>query len=443
MEEQKSKADHIPTKRTEEVTDIIERMPNTFARRITLLVCFIVALILFFGYVVKYPDIVTGEVTLSAEQAPLQLVAEHSGRLHINGLRSQDSIGSGQLLAWIDNPAEPRLVMQIKAHVQDLVLPAQDARAIYRQLPKKLNLGDLTVPYSSFLSSLRQLADYQEHRLFDKQERSLNKVLHEQRSALKTLREKEQLSQDNLDISHKFMERYKVLLDKKVISQAEYEQAMTGRISAEDQMKSSLRNTGSVRQEISSTENSIQQNRITKQEKELQLDLEVLTAFNNLIDKINVWEQQYMISSPITGKAQFMKFWAENQFVQAGEPIFSIVPQENSVLGKVLLPVRGAGKVKVGQEVIVKLADFPYMEYGYIKAIVNNISLISSQVNMGDGKAVDSYLVTLSFPQGIVTNYGSTLDFKFETKGTAEIITKDRRLIERFFDNLKYIQHSK
>lgn len=49
------------SERTEEVRDIIERMPNTFARNITYLVYFIVALLLFFGYVVKYPDIVTGK----------------------------------------------------------------------------------------------------------------------------------------------------------------------------------------------------------------------------------------------------------------------------------------------------------------------------------------------------------------------------------------------
>lgn len=98
--------------------------------------------------------------------------------------------------------------------------------------------------------------------------------------------------------------------------------------------------------------------------------------------------------------------------------------------------------MEVGQEVIVKLADFPYLEYGYIKAVVQDMALVSSLVDVGDGKMMDSYLVTLEFPNGLITNYGAVLDFKFETKGTAEIITKDRKLIERFFDNLKYIGRS-
>lgn len=441
--EQEVVKDSIPTRRTEEVTDIIERMPVTFAKRITLLVCFIVTLILFFGYIVKYPDIVTGEVTISAEQSPLQLVAEQSGRLRINGIKSQDDISSDQLLAWIDNPAHPKQVDQIMELVEMTSLPTSDARKLYTRLPKNLNLGDLTVPYSSFVSSIKQLADYQINRLYDKQEYSLSKILTEQQGALETLKEKEHLSLQHLALTDKFLERDSVLLAKKIISQAEYEQSIASRINAEDHVKSSLRSSGSIREQISSTENSIQETRITKSERELQLDLEVLTSFNNLIDKINLWEKQYLIRSPVAGKAQFLKFWNENQFIQAGEPVFSIVPKENSILGKVLLPVSGAGKVKAGQEVIVKLADYPYMEYGYIKATVRDISLVSSPVNTGNGTAMDSYLVTLSFPEELATNYGTVLDFRFESKGTAEIITKDRRLIERFFDNLKYIGHSK
>lgn len=431
------------SERTEEVRDIIERMPNTFARNITYLVYFIVVLLLFFGYIVKYPDIVTGEVTISAEQSPLQIVALQAGRLKINNIKSQDMIQPGQLLAWIDNPAQPELIAQIKTLLTSLPLATTEARTIYNKLPKNLNLGDLTIPYSSLLTSVRQLADYQDHKLYDKHEQSLAKILDEQNSALSTLKDKEQLSRASLKISDKYLERDSILLAKRLISQAEYEQSIASHIGAEDQVKTSLRNSGSVREQISSTENTIQQNKITKSEKEQQFDLEVLTAYNNLIDKINLWEKQYLITSPVGGSAQFLKFWTNNQFVQAGEPLFSIVPKQNEVLGKVMLPAQGAGKVKTQQKVIVKMADYPYMEYGYIEGKVNNISLVSSPVNIGNGSMVDSYLVTLIFPEGLKTNYGTQLDFRFEAKGTAEIITKDRRLIERFFDNLKYIGHSK
>src|SRR5690606_4288482 len=174
-------------------------------------------------------DIVTGETSVSAEHPPLQLVAEYSGRIRVNDIKSQDSISAGQLLAWIDNPADPRRILQVNSLLNDISLPVADAHTLYNSLPKDLNLGDLTVPYSSFHSTLRELADYQEHRLFDKQEKSLADVLQEQRNALNALHEKEQLSLSNLGISDKFMERYTTLLEKKVISQAEFDQAMSSR----------------------------------------------------------------------------------------------------------------------------------------------------------------------------------------------------------------------
>lgn len=172
-EEQKGTKEIIPTKRTEEVRDIIERMPNTFARYITYVVFGIVALLVLFGYVVKYPDIVTGEVTISAEQAPLRLIAEQNGKLRIKGVKSQDIVQSGQILGWIDNPADPDLVRQISDTIYSIALEDIRARQLYTSLPKNINLGDLTLPYSSFLTSLKQLADYQEHRQYDKEEQSL------------------------------------------------------------------------------------------------------------------------------------------------------------------------------------------------------------------------------------------------------------------------------
>ncbi len=439
-EEQELK--NIFDERTEEVRDIIERMPHTFAKYITYVVCGIVGLLLFFGYIVKYPDVVTGEVTISAQQAPLKLIAEQNGKLRLNGIRSQDSVGNGQLLAWIDNPADPLLIDSIKHAIKNLSLPLVDAYALYNKLPRNINLGDLTIPYSSFLGSVKQLADYQRNRLYDKQAASLAKILDEQQQALRILGEKENLSSANMKITRKFLERDSILLARKVISQAEFEQSIASNISSEDQFKSSLRSTGAVREQISNTENSIQQNRIVKSEKELQFDLEAVTSYNNLIDKINLWEKYYLIRTPLQGKVQFLKFWNQNQFVQAGEPLFSIVPHNTDVLGQVLLPISGAGKVKLGQVAIVKLADYPYMEYGYIKGMVANISLVSSPLPNGD-KVIDNYLVTLSFPGGLRTNYGTQLEFKFESKGTVEIVTKDRRLIERFFDNLKYVGHHK
>lgn len=150
-------------------------MPNNFAKTITLIVTVIVLFLFLFGFIVKYPDIVSGDINISSEQPPLQLVAEQSGRLRINNVTSQDKIQSGQLLAWIDNPAHPKLIDKLTQIRDSLVFPVTFAKSVYSDLPKNLNLGDLSMPYPSFLSAIKQLADYQESHLYDRQGSSLKK----------------------------------------------------------------------------------------------------------------------------------------------------------------------------------------------------------------------------------------------------------------------------
>ena len=105
-------------------------------------------------------------------------------------------------------------------------------------------------------------------------------------------------------------------------------------------------------------------------------------------------------------------------------------------MGEVIIPSFGAGKVKIGQSANVKINNYPYDEYGLMKGVVKSVSRITNKLKTPKGE-VDAYLVIISFPESTVTNFGKTLPLDFESKGTAEIITKRKRLIERLFDNLK------
>lgn len=134
---------------------------------------------------------------------------------------------------------------------------------------------------------------------------------------------------------------------------------------------------------------------------------------------------------------EYLKFLGDDQFIQAGEEIFGVIPKETNVFGQVLLPSSGAGKVKKGCRVTVKLDNYPYMEYGSVKGYVESISLIS-QTQQLEQNVIETYLIVVELPDGLKTNYGEVLDFKYEIGGSADIIVKERRLIERLFDNLKY-----
>ena len=425
-------------KRTEEVQDIIERMPNKFGKYVTMIVVGIFLLLLLFGWLVRYPDVVTGEVTVNANQAPIKLISFTAGKLKLAKISSQDQVKENQIVAHIENATDLQHALKIKALMEQIKLPIANAASIYSSLPKEAPLGELSTSYFNFLNAVKLLADYQTNHLFEKQEQALHELITQQKSVLEASAEKTKISIENQKLYNNFYNRDSILFTKKVLSASDFDKTKINSVGAKDVYQSTLRDIANSKEKIAQTQSQLQEVIIQKTEKEQQLDLDVLTTHNDMLDKLRSWEQQYVFRAPLDGKIQFLKFWNSNQFVQSGEEVFTVVPKQQHALGQVILPAQGAGKVEVGQEVIVKLEDYPYMEYGSVTGKVKNISLTTNASKTEKGE-IQNYLVLLNFPDDLKTNYGRKLDFRYEIKGSAEIITKDRRLIQRFFDNLKYI----
>ena len=155
------------------------------------------------------------------------------------------------------------------------------------------------------------------------------------------------------------------------------------------------------------------------------------TSSEQLSNAISSWELNYCLTSPIVGKVTFTKYWNENQFVQTGENVFTIVPnEEDELVGKALLPITRSGKVKTGQKVIIRFVNYPDQEFGIVEGIVNSISLVPTNNN---------YLVEITLPNGLKTNYKKTLTVTHEMKATAEIVTENLSLLERFLMPIKKI----
>ncbi len=128
----------------------------------------------------------------------------------------------------------------------------------------------------------------------------------------------------------------------------------------------------------------------------------------------------------------------------AGTDLFSVLPGDNPIFGQVYLPAQGAGKVTTGQDVIIKLDNYPYIEYGSIRGRVRTISNIANPVREpGIQGAINTYMIIVDLPDQLTTNYGVKLDFNYEIRGVADILTRKRKLIVRLFDNLRYIASNK
>ncbi|MBB5635306.1 multidrug resistance efflux pump [Pedobacter cryoconitis] len=428
----------LHSERTEEVQHIIERMPTRFGFWITMIVAFLFALMAIFGWLIRYPDVVTGQIVINANAAPVKLIANASGKLKLLHIKSMGDVKEGEVIGYVENSSNLRNVIYLDSLIKKYNPNSNGILELSQKLPNKFSLGELNVKYFSFTSALQLFKNYKQDHLFEQQQQNLQEILKEQQKAILAAEKRIEMSMKMLIFAGKFYSRDSLLFVKKVISETELDKSQLAHINAKDNYQSALNNLINSKQQLQQTQSKSQELDITKPEKEKELQIALISTYNDLVDNIKSWEQKYIFKAPFGGKVQFLKFYTENQFVQSGEEIFTVIPQQGLALGQVILPAIGAGKIKSGQEVIVKLDNYPYREYGSVTGTVNSISLTTSTTKT-EKNNIDTYQILVDFPNQLKTNYGSILAFKAESKGSAEIITSDRRLIQRLFDNLKYV----
>lgn len=431
---------NIHTKnRTEEVAYIIEKMPTQFGIMVSAVVLGLVALMLIFGWIIKYPDMLKGQITINSRQSPVKLVAATTGTLILLHDTTGGNVNAGDCIALLKNTANLKDVQLL-----DTLLHQINIRQIsYQQhrhfFPENLSLGELNNRYFSFLNTFYQYLDYNILQPFEKEKDISNKLLAMQKQMLSELQNDYRNQKIKNITSKSLFKRDSLLFAENVISKADIERSLIAKVNSELEYKSINKQLTSANYQINEASNKLQVLAIQKLEKERELAINLYNSYYDLIDNIRQWQRTYTFVAPINGKIDFLNFLKNNDFIHAGQELFKIVPNQNEILGQMYLPEQGSGKIKEGQDVIIKLENYPYNEYGSVKGKVTTISLATNQQILPDNQnKINTYLVNIDLPQGLTTNYGAVLNFHAEAKGTAEIITENRRIIQRLFDNLKY-----
>ena len=150
-------------------------------------------------------------------------------------------------------------------------------------------------------------------------------------------------------------------------------------------------------------------------------------SYQRLRSEVDTWTNNYILSAPIAGKVALHQIWSEKQHVNINTPLMSIIPDSSGLVGRANLPIVGSGKVVIGQKVNIELLAFPRQEYGMLEGRVEKIALLRQGKNL---------IIEVSLPNGMLSNYKKQLAFRPNMEGQAEIITKPRRLLQRFLDSM-------
>ena len=414
--------------------------PKWIIRWGIVIIMLVVFVLLSGSFFYKYPDIIEARVTILSESPPIPIIARHDGKLDKLFVLDKQRVESGALLGIIENPADYQDVYKLLEFL-DSVKPFFDKPddLMSLEIPKDYSLGQNHASYSSLVSQLNDFQTYMKFNPSEQKIKSLEKEYTDYKNYIEKLRQKiEVLNQDYTLSVSQFM-RDSVLHMNKVMSDVDFEKSKQAMLKQKFSYNSAMTDLASTQIIMNQLTQDIEEQKRLKSESVFNQLTLLRTGYYNLANQLIAWQQEFVLKTPISGQVTFTNFWSVNQFVSAGQTVFTVVPEtEQEIIGKATIPMAGVGKVEIEQKVNIKLDNFPYMEFGILEGQVSNISMVPVTNEQGS-----YYSAEIKLRNGLVTNYKKELPFNQEMQGNAEIITKDRRLIQRLVEPLVSVFHEK
>ena len=414
--------------RSEEVQEILSFVPNWMIRWGNTLFLLLIIMLLAITWFIKYPDIINSEAIITTVIPPQKEFARITGRIDTIYVNDGQEIKKNNSLAIIENTANNEDIFFLKSIIDNIKVQKQSFHFPIDKMPI-LFLGDIESSYALFENNYIQYILNKELDPFSN-EATANKITtSELNRRLNNLQSQKSLNKRELEFKQKDLKRSKSLFDKGVISLKEYEIKQLEYLQAERNYKNIIASISQLKESISNSKKTSRGTEITRIREEMTLLKNVIQSFNQLKKSIKDWEMRYLLTSKMNGKVSFLNYWSKNQTVNQGDLVFTIIPTKNSsFIAKLRTPSQNLGKVKIGQTVNIKLQNYPDYEFGVLKGVIKTISEISNKEGF--------YTINVSLPKKLITSYNKEIEFKQEMRGTAEIITEDLRLIQRFFYQL-------
>lgn len=418
---------------SDEMQDIMEKIPGKILK-IGLSIIFGTMLLLLVGsYFFKYPEIISCPVVLTTINPPQELYARSTGLISVLAVEEHDTVKSGDLVAVLQNTADYKDAKLLESFLMNLQkTTVWDSIIVIQNLPINLSLGELQPNYLQLFKAWNNFKHYLKQGYLPLKIKLQGGKIKKKKDASKELRYREQLQFNNFQLAEKQFRRDSVFYHRFTdgMSLADYEKQMQTYLQSESSYLSFCALVDEVESDILVQEEELINLRIQYEEELYTYQQQLDETYRLLYEQYNQWKDKYILESNVDGVITLSNFWSNNQTVNTGERVATVVPfKQTRIIGRATIDMIGIGKVKKGQMVNIKLNSFPYMEFGFLKGVVNNISLVPEK-----GKG---YLAEIELHHGMQSSYSKEIKFIQEIEGVAEIITKDRRLLDRLINPLK------
>lgn len=418
---------------SEEIQDIMGRIPSKILK-IGLTIIFAIILLLLIGsYFFKYPEIIKCPIVLITINPPHELYARSTGKIAYLKVQEHDTVQDGCLVAILHNTASYKDTQILERCLKQFNEISQwDSIVKFCQLPENLFVGELQSSYLELCKIWRNFSYYLKQNYLPLKISLQTQQIKKTELALENLHYRQKLEKRNFELEQIRYKRDSAFYQRfpDAISVVDYEKQTQAYL----QKQSSYLDFCSI---VNEAENNLLKQREQLIDLKIQHEHELHTyrqeihkAYKLLYENYYQWQEKYVLISNINGIVTLTGYWSENQTINAGDLLATIIPlKETQIIGKAVINMKSIGKVRPGQNVNIKLHGFPYTEFGMLKGHVRHISLVPEKEK--------GYIAEISLSEGMRSSYRKQLNFIQQIEGTAEIIITDKRLLSRLIEPLK------
>lgn len=412
--------------RSDLAQEIISRKPDFFERTALLLFLGILLLLIAGTWFIQYPDVIAINATLTANDAPKEIITMQEGRLIKLFAKNDEDIKKNEMIGWIESTARHREVINLSKQIDSILslIAVNNPKRISALFNNRYeHLGELQTTYQQCIAAWQQFDDYLINGFYSKKKQMLEQDISSLHEMNATVNKQRELTEQDIKLAEESFKMNDVLLKEKVISQEEYRNE-----------KSKFLNKQAALPQINASTISNENEQRAKQKEIYQLNHDVNQqkvifeqALNTLKSAADDWMRKFILRSPINGKIVFIVPLQENRFLQQDKLLGYVVPDSTLYYAETILPQNNFGKVDTGLQVQLRFNAYPYEEFGFVNGQLSYISKVPSD---------SGFLATIRVGKALTTTYGKHLPYKSGLKAEALIITKNMRLLQRIYYNI-------
>lgn len=413
--------------------DVLGRAPGYLIRTGMTYLALALTLFLALAWFIKYPDTLATRIEIVTDPPPMEVFPKVSGTMEELMAKDKEDVKKGQLLAVMEAPGGYKDMSKVKGLIEGILPLSLSNIPDSLPLGEELDLGRVNSSYQLALNRLRDLKFFLRNDVTYKKIGKKKEEIRHLENLNRSIARQEGLYDEIVGLVEKQRNREQEMHDKDFISDQQLEEQerklLEEKVRLETYRTQQINNEiriGDLREQILQLETDYESVFASRK-------TEVERILRECQGSIREWEESYLLVAPMAGQLSMGKVWTSGQYIASGTAAFTILPnQQHQIIARCDLPVVGSGNVEPGNRMMIVLDAYRESEYGKLQTTVNDVSLVPSN----DSQFGSSYTLTAQMEVPLTTTYKKQLEFRQKMPGTATIITKEKRLLTRIFDQL-------